>query len=79
MTQTREQLAKKLENLSKEDLIHIIATMHDTIQDWGNGWGFTEEDSKILVDVGDACTSYMVVNYGHEWGKLPEINRKDNN
>lgn len=49
-----------LENLTKEDLIKVIATMHDTIQTWGNGWGIPEKEAETLIKIGDECVSYCV-------------------
>jgi len=49
-----------LEKLTKEDLIKVIANMHDTIQEWDNGWGLPKEDAKTLIKIGSACTSYCV-------------------
>lgn len=33
-----------LEKLSKEDLIKVIANMHDIIQEWDNGYGLTPKN-----------------------------------
>ena len=49
-----------LENLTKEDLIKVVANMHDTIQEWGDGYGLSDADAKMLIKVGDACASYCV-------------------
>lgn len=49
-----------LNSLSKEDLIKVIANMHNTIQTWDNGWGLSNDESEILIKVGDACTSHCV-------------------
>jgi hypothetical protein len=49
-----------LEKLSKEDLIRIIANMHDTIQEWDNGYGLPKEDAETLIKIGRACTTYCV-------------------
>ena len=49
-----------LENLTKEDLIKIVANMHDTIQEWDDGYGLSDADAKMLIKVGDACASYCV-------------------
>lgn len=50
----------KLEKLLKEDLVSVIANMHDTIQEWDNGWGIPEEDSKILNEIGSLCVAKCV-------------------
>lgn len=47
-----------LSQLSKENLITIIAQMHDTIQEWDNGYGYSQQDAKFLIDVGKACSEY---------------------
>lgn len=49
-----------LEKLSKEDLIKVIANMHDTIQEWNNGWGLSKDDAEILIKIGTACTNDCV-------------------
>ena len=48
-----------LEKLSKEDLITVIANMHDTIQDWSNGWGFSSADVTVLNNIGAASIKYV--------------------
>lgn len=50
-----------LKGLSRDELIKIIATMHDTIQDWDSGWGFDGDDSKVLIEVGRACAHECTV------------------
>lgn len=59
-----------LEKLSKEDLIKVIANMHDTIQEWNNGWGIAKDDAETLIKIGTACT-----NHCNEFGdySLPKI------
>lgn len=37
------------------DLIKTIAIMHDTIQDWDNGWGLTNETAFKLKEIGKDC------------------------
>lgn len=59
-----------LNSLSKEDLIKVIANMHDTIQTWDNGWGLSNDESEILIKVGGACTSHCGKN--KNWD-LPKI------
>lgn len=49
-----------LKKISKKDLIKVIATMHDTIQDWNNGYGIEKEDAETLIKIGSACTSFCV-------------------
>lgn len=60
-----------LEKLTKEDLIKVIATMHDTIQEWDNGYGLIKKEYDILIGIGSACTSYCVEV--KDW-KLPKLN-----
>jgi hypothetical protein len=47
-----------IDGLSKEDLIKVIATMHDTIQEWNNGYGLEKEEGDALIEIGSACTQY---------------------
>jgi hypothetical protein len=54
-----------LDKIKKEELIRVIANMHDTIQEWNNGYGLDEHDSKILIKVGDACVKECVEK--NEW------------
>lgn len=51
-----------LANLSKEDLIKIIANMHDTIQEWHHGWGLNKEEAQTFTKVGNTCTQYCIQN-----------------
>lgn len=44
-----------LEKLTKEDLIKVIANMHDTIQDWNNGRRLPNDEAEILIKIGSAC------------------------
>ena len=44
-----------LNKMSKNDLIAVIADMHDTVQDWDNGWGYSKEAAENLIDIGDSC------------------------
>jgi hypothetical protein len=41
--------------LSKEDLILVIANMHDTISNWSQGHGLQKEESEILNIIGYEC------------------------
>jgi hypothetical protein len=59
-----------LSKLTKEDLIKVVANMHDTIQEWNNGWGLPEEDAETLIKIGSACTSECVEN--SDWD-LPRV------
>ncbi len=65
-----------LEKLTKEDLIVVISFMHDTIQEWKNGYGVTKEDAEILGTIGSACISYST--YNNKWN-LPKINLTNGN
>ena len=47
-----------LDNLSREDLIKVIANMHDTIQEWDSGWGLEENEAQILIAIGDTCRQH---------------------
>ncbi len=49
-----------LEKLSREDLIEVIANMHDTVQEWQYGWGYSERDGLVLEKVGRACAENML-------------------
>lgn len=55
-----ENVSKLLDNLSKEDLIKVIANMHDTIQEWNNGWGLEQNEAETLIKIGSECVSYCV-------------------
>lgn len=59
-----------LEKLSKEDLVKVIANMHDTIQDWGNGWGLPKDESDTLISVGRACVRDCIEKNDF---KLPKV------
>ncbi len=48
-------MSKILEKLTKEDLINVIAHMHDVIQDWTYGYGFSEKQSGTIEKIGNAC------------------------
>ena len=62
-----------LNNLSKQDLIQVIANMHDVIQDWDNGYGLPKEDVKTIIKIGDACRDKCVQE--ENWN-LPNIETK---
>lgn len=51
-------------------LIKVIAEMHDTIQDWRDGWGLPPDTADTLNVVGSLCLSYCVKNNLTE---LPEV------
>lgn len=44
--------------LSKEDLIRIIAQMHDIIQEWDNGYGVSSDDAQALMKVGESSREW---------------------
>lgn len=46
-----------LNNLTKEELIKVIANMHDTINDWG-GYGFNNDEREVLNEIGSECVEY---------------------
>ena len=51
-----------LEKLTKEDLIRVVANMHDTIQEWNNGYGLPKEEADTLIKIGSACAEYCGKN-----------------
>lgn len=53
-------MAIQVEDLNREDLIKVVAKMHDTIQTWSNGWGFSDDEAETLDAAGDACVSWCV-------------------
>lgn len=59
-----------LEKLTKEDLIKVIANMHDTIQEWNNGYGLPAEQAETLNKIGSACIS--VCSETQDWN-LPKV------
>jgi hypothetical protein len=59
-----------LEKLTKEDLIKVVANMHDTIQEWNNGYGLPSEEAETLIKIGSACTS--VCSETQDWS-LPQV------
>lgn len=58
-----------IDNLTKEDLIRVIANMHDTIQEWNNGYGLPKDEAHILSKIGDMCVKKCIIT--HNW-TLPE-------
>lgn len=62
-----------LDKLSKEDLIIVIANMHDIIQEWNNGWGLSKEDAEALINIGRECTNYC--GKENKW-KLPDLTKR---
>lgn len=62
-----------LDDLTKEDLIKVVANMHDTIQDWNNGWGLPKKDATILIKIGRLCTDRCCKN--QDW-KLPNLEKE---
>jgi hypothetical protein len=63
-----------LSKLTKEDLIKVVANMHDTIQDWNNGWGLKPGDAEIMTKIGSACVSACSDN--NDWD-LPQVVEKE--
>lgn len=49
-----------LGKLTKEDLIKVIANMHDTIQEWDNGCGISSAEAETLIKIGSACVTECV-------------------
>ena len=62
-----------LETLTKEDLIKVVANMHDTIQEWNNGYGLAKDEAEKLIKIGSSCSAYCVKN-GFELPDLKTIN-----
>ena len=60
-----EIFSEKLEAITKEELVKIIATMHDAIDDWDNGHGLSKIESSKLKEVGKLCVDHCT-NTG-EW------------
>lgn len=56
---------RNLQLLTKEDLIKVIANMHDTIQEWGNGWGLSDDEAETLIRIGRECSGFCVEN--NDW------------
>lgn len=54
---------KNLSNLTRLDLIKIIANMHDTIQTWNSGWGLSDNDAKIMTKVGSTAIKELKDNF----------------
>ncbi len=44
-----------LEKLTKQDLINVIAHMHDVIQEWEYDYGFSEKQAKTIAKIGKVC------------------------
>lgn len=59
-----------LEKLTKDDLIKVVANMHDTIQEWNNGYGLPKDEAETLNKIGSACTS--VCSNTQDWN-LPHV------
>lgn len=51
-----------IETMSKEYLISIIASMHDTIQHWEQDCGLLDDAAQELNKVGRICLDYHVKN-----------------
>lgn len=62
-----------LEALTKNDLINVIAEMHDIIQEWNNGWGLNEKDGETLIHIGNLCVADSIKRNGREKIVLPNI------
>lgn len=74
MNKKNKFMNELLEKLTKDDLVKVIANMHDTIQYWNHGYGFPDEEADTLNKIGSACTSTCVEN--QDW-KLPDVANKD--
>jgi hypothetical protein len=51
---------KKLEELTKDELIDVIALMHDTVEEWSRGFGLPIEYAEILNKIGSECLIYSL-------------------
>lgn len=60
--------------LSKEELIAVIANMHDTIQEWNNGYGLSEKEGDQLVEIGNSATQFC--NENNNW-ELPTESKEN--
>lgn len=67
-----------LDNMTKAQLIAVIAELHDTVGEWEDGWGFTDADGKKLMTIGRACCHRNFVN-GKAVIKLADIELVDTN
>lgn len=58
----KEEVEKTLlEKMSKEDLIDVIATMHDAVQNWENGCACCSQEEAIkLKEIGNECLKYIL-------------------
>jgi hypothetical protein len=61
-----------INDLSKEDLISIIANMHDTILDW-NGRGLPDHEIDFLTKIGSDASS--VTAKSNNWDLNPIIDK----
>lgn len=51
----------ELLSLTKEDLIDVIATMHDAVQNWENGCACCSQEEAIkLKEIGNECLRYIL-------------------
>ena len=60
------QVNEILNNLSKEDLIRVIANIADAIQDF-NGWGFNTVSEDIMKTVGVECIDFCKKKNNWDW------------
>lgn len=65
-----------IKNFTKNELISIIANMHEAVQDWENGWGFNDEEGKRIVDFGREAS--QIANDENLWDvpQYPSINNQ---
>lgn len=55
-----QEVGEDVKALSKEELIAVIANMHDTIQNWDSGYGLPDNDAKALREIGEECTRFCI-------------------
>lgn len=65
-----------LSDLTKEELIKVIAIMHDSIQEWDDGYGLPEKEAEILNKVGQACINKCVEDNNFDISQLLTKNNK---
>ena len=52
-------MAKRIiDDLSKEDLIKVIANMQDTIQNWADGHGLSNDEARKMNTIGNECLGH---------------------
>lgn len=67
------QTTKTIDDLTREQLILIIAEMYDAVQDFDSGYGFTDEDGLIIRTVGSLATAKAYKDGKSTLGKISDI------